>query len=143
MAVNGTRSGHTGELLVGRALSVNERCLRLEGRSGWLNFSKWAEAIGAPSVGGLVTVTLDKDGFVRTVAPAESTDGHESPVAGRETAIIRQTCRKGGRRVLRGQARARVSGPRRPRRADRAVGRARSRGRSGRPPRPAARRIVR
>jgi hypothetical protein len=74
MAVNGTRNGHTGEQLVGRVLSVNEKGLRLEGRSGWLNFSKWAEAIGAPAVGGLATVTLDKDGFVRTVAPAEDGD---------------------------------------------------------------------
>jgi hypothetical protein len=87
MAVNETRNGHTGEQLEGRVLSVNEKGLRLEGRSGWLNFSKWAEAIGAPAV--TLLEALDKDGFVRTVAPSEGTDRHQSPVAGRETAITR------------------------------------------------------
>jgi hypothetical protein len=37
---------------------------------------------------------LDKAGFVRTVAPAEASDRHQAHTAGRETAIIRQTCIK-------------------------------------------------
>jgi hypothetical protein len=85
---NGTNNGHA-EQLVGRVLSVNEKGLRLEGRDGWLNFSKWAEAIGSPAVGGLVTVTLDRAGFVRTVAPADDSDRHQGHTAGRETAITR------------------------------------------------------
>jgi hypothetical protein len=82
-------NGTGAEQLTGRVEAVNEKGLRLEGRDGWLNFSKWAEAIGAPAVGGLVTVTLDKAGFVRTVAPAEASDHHRGDAAGRETAITR------------------------------------------------------
>jgi len=47
-----------------------------------------------PARGARVVVTLDKAGFVRTLAPAAATDPHHSPTAGRETAIIRQTCLK-------------------------------------------------
>jgi hypothetical protein len=82
-------NGTGAEQLVGRVLSVNEKGLRLEGRDGWLNFSKWAEAIGSPAVGGLVTVTLDTAGFVRTVAPAQPADHQQGHAAGRETAITR------------------------------------------------------
>jgi hypothetical protein len=44
--------------------------------------------------GGVVALTLDKAGFVRSVVPAQATDALESHIAGRETAIIRQTCIK-------------------------------------------------
>ena len=94
MAVNGTTNGTGGETIAGMVAAVNDKGLRLEGRDGWLNYSKWAEAIGSPAHGAHVVVTLDKAGFVRTLAPAGATDPHHSPTAGRETAIIRQTCLK-------------------------------------------------
>ncbi len=92
--VNGTTNGHSAETLSGLVAAVNDKGLRLEGRDGWLNYSKWAEDLVPPARGARVVVTLDKAGFVRTLAPAAATDAHHGPVAGRETAIIRQTCLK-------------------------------------------------
>jgi len=94
MAVNGTASGHSAETLSGAVAAVNDKGLRLEGRDGWLNYSKWAEGLVPPARGAHVVVTLDRAGFVRTLVPAAATDAHHSPTAGRETAIIRQTCLK-------------------------------------------------
>ena len=94
MAVNGTANGTAAETLSGAVAAVNDKGLRLEGRDGWLNYSKWAEGLVPPARGAHVVVTLDKAGFVRTLAPAGATDPHHSPTAGRETAIIRQTCLK-------------------------------------------------
>ena len=99
--LNGTANGHRAETLSGAVVAVNDKGLRLEGRDGWLNFSKWAEGLVPPARGAHVVVTLDKAGFVRTLAPAEAPDPRHSPTAGRETAIIRQTCPEGRRRVLR------------------------------------------
>ncbi len=87
--VNGTTNGHSAETLSGLVAAVNDKGLRLEGRDGWLNYSKWAEDLVPPARGARVVVTLDKAGFVRTLAPAEATDPHHSPTAGRETAITR------------------------------------------------------
>ena len=70
MAVNGTHNGHASQQLVGRVLGVNERGLRLEGRDGWLNYSKWAGEIAEPRRGQVVALTLDGSGFVRAVGPA-------------------------------------------------------------------------
>jgi len=92
--LNGTANGHGAETLSGAVAAVNDKGLRLEGRDGWLNYSKWAEGLVPPARGAHVVVTLDKAGFVRTLAPAAATDPHHSPTAGRETAIIRQTCLK-------------------------------------------------
>ena len=87
MAVNGTANGTGAETLSGAVVAVNDHGLRLEGRDGWLNYSKWAEDLVPPARGARVVVTLDKAGFVRTLAPAAATDPHHSPTAGRETAI--------------------------------------------------------
>ena len=89
MAVNGTANGHSAEPLSGLVAAVNDKGLRLEGRDGWLNYSKWAEGLVPPARGARVVVTLDKAGFVRTLAPVETPDAHHSPVADRETAITR------------------------------------------------------
>ena len=92
---NSTHDGYASEQLVGRVLSVNERGVRLEWRDGWLNYSKWAGEIAEPRRGQLVALTLDGSGFVRAVGPAEGApQAHQSSVAGRETAIIRQACLK-------------------------------------------------
>ena len=94
MAVNGTANGTAAETLSGAVVAVNDKGLRLEGRDGWLNYSKWAGDLVPPARGARVAVRLDKAGFVRTLEPADSADAHHSPTAGRETAIIRQTCLK-------------------------------------------------
>ena len=87
--LNGTANGHSAETIPGVVAAVNEKGLRLEGRDGWLNYSKWAEDLVPPARGARVVVTLDRAGFVRALAPAAATDAHHSPVAGRETAITR------------------------------------------------------
>jgi len=87
--LNGTANGHSAETIPGVVAAVNDKGLRLEGRDGWLNYSKWAEGLVPPARGAHVVVTLDKAGFVRTLAPAVATDPHHSPTGGRETAITR------------------------------------------------------
>jgi len=94
MAVNGTHNGTGTDQLVGRVLSVNERGFRLEGRDDWCNISKWATDVTLPERGAHVAVTLDGQGFVRAIMPAESTQAQAGPSAGRDTLILRQTCLK-------------------------------------------------
>jgi hypothetical protein len=86
MAVNGSGA----EQLVGRVLSVNDKGLRIEGRDGWVNFSKFARDLEPPSRGAAVALTLDGQGFIRRVEAAEHAPGsHQAHAAGRETAITR------------------------------------------------------
>ena len=60
-----------------------------------MNYSKWAGELTPPQRGQLVALTLDGSGFVRAVGPAGGApQAHQSPVAGRKTAIIRQACLK-------------------------------------------------
>ncbi len=92
MAINGT-NGHTGETIAGVVVAVNDKGLRLDGRDGWLNYSKWAGELVPPTRGARVAVTLDKAGFVRALEAA-AVDAPHSPTVGREAAIIRQTCLK-------------------------------------------------
>jgi hypothetical protein len=87
MAVERSQAGKT---ISGLVTAVNPKGIRLEGRAEWLNLSKFAEII-PPMRGQVVTVTLDRQGWVRAV---EASGGPESATAGRETAIIRQTCLK-------------------------------------------------
>ena len=84
-------NGTTGEQLVGRVTSVNERGLRLEGRDGWLNVSKWAKDVTLPERGARVVVKLDGAGFVRAIAPA---DGATLPVGNKDQTITRLACLK-------------------------------------------------
>lgn len=60
--------------------SVNPKGVKLEGQADWLNFSKYAaEDIIPPMRGQSVTLTLDRQGFVRGITSA---DGSEpSPAA--------------------------------------------------------------
>jgi hypothetical protein len=87
---NGAPNGRGAEQLVGRVTSVNEKGLRLEGRDGWVNFSKFAQDLIPPSKGSVVAVQLDGQGFIRRVEAAEgAADRHQTHTAGRETAITR------------------------------------------------------
>jgi hypothetical protein len=89
-STNGTANGHSSEQLVGRVLSVNDKGLRLEGRDGWVNFSKFAQDLVPPSRGSVVAIQLDGQGFIRRVEAAEhAPEAHQAHAAGRETAITR------------------------------------------------------
>jgi len=90
-------NGTGAETVAGVVSAVNPKGLRLEGRDGWLNFSKFAGDLVPPRRGAHVAVTLDGQGFVRMIVPHDPDrdhDARQSPTAGRETAIIRQTCIK-------------------------------------------------
>ena len=67
MAANGTHE----TTLAGRVVSVNEKGLKLDGEDSWRNFSKFAQDLVAPSHGDVVSLTLDKAGFVRACGPAD------------------------------------------------------------------------
>jgi hypothetical protein len=83
-------NGTGTEQLTGRVLSVNDKGLRLEGRDGWVNFSKFAQDLTPPAKGAVVALTLDGQGFIRRVEAAEGTaERHQTHTAGRETAITR------------------------------------------------------
>jgi len=60
----------------GRVAHVNAKGLKLEGHESWMNVSRFAVGVVIPEKGAAVTVTLDKGGFIRAVAPA---DGAEPP----------------------------------------------------------------
>jgi hypothetical protein len=88
-------NGTGTETVSGVVSAVNPKGIRLEGRDGWLNFSKFAGDLVPPARGAHVAVTLDGQGFIRALAPADGPpDAPQSHTAGRETAIIRQTCLK-------------------------------------------------
>jgi hypothetical protein len=57
--------------VTGIVRSVNEKGLKLDGYDSWHNYSKWADGVVAPERGQYVTLTLDKAGFIRAVAPAD------------------------------------------------------------------------
>ena len=83
-------NGTGAETVSGVVSAVNPKGIRLEGRDGWLNFSKFAQDLVSPARGARVAVTLDGQGFIRALAPADgSPDAPQSHTAGRETAITR------------------------------------------------------
>lgn len=63
-------AGYT-EFVTGRVVSVNDKGLKLEGQDSWMNVSKYAVGVVLPERGETVTVTLDKAGFLRAVAPSD------------------------------------------------------------------------
>jgi len=70
------------QAVTGRVTAVNDKGVRLDSSDGWLNFSKFAVGLVAPSRGDAVTLTLDKAGFVRSVDVVDSagaTNGHATP----------------------------------------------------------------
>ena len=95
MALNGTTHGTGTAQLTGIVTTVNPKGLKLDGREGWLNVSKWATDVTLPERGQAVSVTLDGGGYVRAIGPAAIVpDAQQQASAGRETLIIRQTCIK-------------------------------------------------
>jgi len=73
MAVNGTPAEATA---IGRVVAVNEKGIRFEGAESWSNYSKFAVGIVPPSRGDTVSVTFDRQGFIRAIVPA---DGRAQP----------------------------------------------------------------
>ena len=54
---------------------MNPKGIRLAGADGWLNFSKFAAGLVPPMRGQAVTLTLDRQGFVRSVEIIENDSG--------------------------------------------------------------------
>lgn len=71
MGVNGNG---TDQHVSGTVRSVNDKGLKLEGHESWLNVSKYAVGVTLPERGAHVTVTLDKAGFLRAVAPVDGSE---------------------------------------------------------------------
>jgi hypothetical protein len=55
----------TGSLVEGTVSRTNATGILLEGRSTWLNISKYATAITLPEAGEFVRLQLDKQGYIR------------------------------------------------------------------------------
>ncbi len=87
MTTNGTNGAAPAAPLVARVAAANDKGIRVEGRDGWLNFSKFATGIVAPDRGELVAITLDKSGFVRRVE-AVPQDAAQAVQEGQETASL-------------------------------------------------------
>lgn len=66
----------------GQVRSVNEKGIKLEGHTDWLNYSKFAVGIVAPERGQTVTVVTDKAGFVRAVTVLSYGLAGPAPIAG-------------------------------------------------------------
>lgn len=67
--------------VTGRVTAANEKGIRLDVSDGWLNVSRFAVGVVIPRKGETVTVTLDKGGFIRAIAMAESSAaGHAAPL---------------------------------------------------------------
>jgi hypothetical protein len=59
----------------GRVVSVNDRGLKLDGHTDWLNVSKFAPAFELPARGDTVTVCVDTKGFIRSLEHAPDGSG--------------------------------------------------------------------
>ena len=79
--------------LTGRVVSVNPKGLKLDGQDIWLNFSKFATDLVPPARGQTVTLTLDRQGFVRAVealaGPKEPSHGRSATTSQRDATITR------------------------------------------------------
>ena len=69
------------QLITGRVASVNPKGVKLDGHPDWFNFSQFARDLVPPMRGQTVTLTLDRQGFVRAVdatsVPQEAVSGHQ------------------------------------------------------------------
>jgi hypothetical protein len=81
------------EIVTGRVAAVNPKGVKLEGQNGWLNFSKCARDIVPPMRGQLVTLTPDRQGYVRAVQASDGSEviaaGRQAPGAARDATITR------------------------------------------------------
>ena len=57
----------TPETITGRVVGVNPKGVKLDGHADWRNFSQFARDLVPPARGNVVTLTLDRQGFVRAV----------------------------------------------------------------------------
>ena len=83
----------TPETISGRVVSVNPKGLKLDGHDGWLNFSKFAVDLVPPMRGQHVTLTLDRQGYIRSVDAAGDvailSTSRQAPGAARDRTITR------------------------------------------------------
>ena len=81
------------ETITGRVVSVNPKGVKLDGQDGWLNFSTYAPDLVPPMRGQSVTLTLDRQGYVRAVEAAstsqEAVSGRQAPTGARDRTITR------------------------------------------------------
>lgn len=77
------------QLVTGTVASVNPKGLKLDGGADWLNFSKFAPDLVPPMRGQVVTLTLDRQGFVRAVRPSDGSEAVPSTRAARGATITR------------------------------------------------------
>ena len=56
----------TTDAVTGRVSSVNPKGVKLDGHADWINFSKCARDLVPPMRGQHVTLTLERQGFIRT-----------------------------------------------------------------------------
>jgi hypothetical protein len=87
------------QLVTGRVASVNPKGVRLEDHADWFNCSRFASDIMPPMRGQTVTLTLDRQGFVRAVATSggpqqQPAQGRHEPQGQRDTTITRLACLK-------------------------------------------------
>jgi hypothetical protein len=81
------------ETITGRVVSVNPKGLKLAGHGTWINFSKYAPDIVPPMRGQTVTLTLDRQDFIRAVDASggrqEAMSGRQAPRGTRDVTITR------------------------------------------------------
>jgi hypothetical protein len=85
-------NGQPETTVIGRVISVNDRGLKLDGHETWLNISKYAVGVVLPSRGETVSLTLDKAGFIRSVAAPDGLNegrGSRGEGRGRDSTITR------------------------------------------------------
>ena len=104
MTVNGTGNGTGGSQLVGVVAAVNPNGIKLEGRDGWLNFSKFAPGLVSPSRGQRVTVRLDGQGFVRAIETADAAVPMGNTGPSKDQTITRLACLKAASEFSAGRA---------------------------------------
>lgn len=87
------------QTITGRVVSVNPKGVKLDGHADWFNFSRFAADIVPPMRGQSVTLTLDRQGFVRAV---EAVSGPQEPVTGRQGATsVKDRVLSDSRRITR------------------------------------------
>jgi hypothetical protein len=58
----------------GRVVSVNPKGLRLDGHAEWLNVSRYAVGVVLPERGQTVSVTTDRQRFIRAITAVNGSD---------------------------------------------------------------------
>jgi len=94
MSANGTHNDTGGSQLVGLVAAVNPNGMKLEGRDGWVNFSKFAPGLTPPQRGQRVAVQLDGQGFVRGIEAADAVLPIGNTGPSKDQTITRLACLK-------------------------------------------------